>query len=148
MEIIKRRRLADLSIEQLSEFYIRVLLSILIIVLLSTMNWMIFKSILSVVALLPEVTLHDLSKIIVLNTLLLLAMLELVKTTFIYISDGRIKVTYIIDTVIIGVLTEVKGFWFREFDYHRLIVVIALLMTLIAARIITIRFSPSREDMK
>lgn len=146
MENIKKRRLTALSIEQVCEFYVRALLSVLIIVLLSTMSWMLYKTIVSIVALLPAGTIKDLSIIIVLNTLFLLAMLELVKTALIYISDGRVKVTYIIDTVIIGVLAEVKGFWFREFDYHRLIVVIALLMTLIVARILAIKFSPSGDE--
>ncbi len=55
---------------------------------------------------------------------------------------------YIIDTVLVVVLTEVMAFWFMEVAYKRLVMVIALVLTLTIARILAIWFSPSRLRRK
>jgi hypothetical protein len=56
----------------------------------------------------------------------------------------EVKVTYIIDTVIVTVLTEVMAFWYRDMDWQGLAMVIALVLSLACIRIIAVRFSPRR----
>jgi uncharacterized membrane protein (DUF373 family) len=64
-----------------------------------------------------------------------------------YLVEGRVKVTYIIDTVLVAVLTEVLAFWYREIETTRMVIVIALVLTLMFVRIMAIRFSPKRREL-
>jgi len=55
-----------------------------------------------------------------------------------------VKVTYIIDTVIVTVLTEVMAFWYQEMDWEQIAMVIALVLSLAGVRIVAVRYSPRR----
>ena len=76
--------------------------------------------------------------------LTVLALVEILRTALAYLSEGRVKVTYIIDTVIVTVLTEAMAFWYREMDWDRLGMVITLVLSLACIRIVAVRFSPRR----
>jgi len=124
----------------------RVILSLLIIILLAAMSLMVLKTAFTFTASLGS-SVHEITNIIIVNALMILAVLEVFRTTLTYFSEGRVKVTYIIDTVIVVVLTEVMVFWFKNIGYQRLMMVIALVLALVLARIMTIRFSPSKEEV-
>lgn len=83
-------------------------------------------------------------KTILVDILTVLALVEVLRTALAYFSEGRVKVTYIIDTVIVTVLTEVMAFWYREMEWQELAMVIALVLSLACVRIIAVRFSPRR----
>ena len=63
----------------------------------------------------------------------------------IFLREG-VKVTYIIDTVLVVILTEVMVFWFKEIEYSKILMVIALMLSLVVARIMAIRFSPTKKE--
>ena len=88
--------------------------------------------------------LHDAFKTILIDMLIVLALVEILRTALAYLSEGRVKVTYIIDTVIVVVLTEAMSFWYREMDWDRLGMVITLVLSLACIRIVAVRFSPRR----
>lgn len=88
--------------------------------------------------------LHHASKQVLIDALTVLAMVEVFRTALAYFVEGRVKVTYIIDTVLVAVLSEVLAFWYRDMDTTRLTMVIALVLSLIFARILAIQFSPDR----
>jgi hypothetical protein len=44
------------------------------------------------------------------------AIVEVLRTALAYFSEGRVKVTYIIDTVIVTILTEEMAFWYKEME--------------------------------
>lgn len=71
-------------------------------------------------------------------------MVEILRTTLAYFTEGRVKVTYIIDTVIVTVLTEVMAFWSRDMEWQEIAMVIALVLSLAAIRVVAVRFSPRR----
>lgn len=81
------------------------------------------------------------------DVLTVLAMIEVFRTAMAYFSEGRVKVTYIIDTVLVALLTEVLAFWYREVEVQRLLLVIVLTVVLMALRIAAIRFSPYRRQL-
>ncbi len=83
---------------------------------------------------------------VMINSLTVLAMVEVFRTAMAYFTEGRVKVTYIIDTVMVAVLTEVLAFWHREMESERLVMVIILVIALMLARILAIHFSPNRVD--
>ncbi len=88
-------------------------------------------------------------KTILVDILTVLALVEVLRTALAYFSEGRVKVTYIIDTVIVTVLTEVMSFWYKEMEWDEIAMVIALVLSLAGIRIVTVRFSPrrAREDI-
>jgi uncharacterized membrane protein (DUF373 family) len=88
--------------------------------------------------------LHGAFKTILIDMLTVLALVEILRTALAYLSEGRVKVTYIIDTVIVVVLTEAMSFWYREMDWNRLGMVITLVLSLACIRIVAVRFSPRR----
>lgn len=88
--------------------------------------------------------LHDAFKTILIDMLTVLALVEILRTALAYLTEGRVKVTYIIDTVIVVVLTEAMAFWYREMDWDRLGMVITLVLSLACIRIVAVRFSPRR----
>ena len=88
-------------------------------------------------------------KTILVDILTVLALVEVLRTALAYFSEGRVKVTYIIDTVIVTVLTEVLAFWYKEMEWEEVAMVIALVLSLACVRIIAVRFSPRkvREEL-
>lgn len=87
---------------------------------------------------------HSAFKSILVDMLTVLAVVEVLRTALAYFTEGRVKVTYIIDTVIVTVLTEVMAFWYRDMDWQGIAMVIALVLSLAFIRIIAVRFSPRR----
>lgn len=141
----KQIKLASSYAVLVYEAAVKVILSIIIIVLLATMSWMVVKFVVELRGLLGG-SIKALSKTVIVNVLLILATFEVFRTTMVYFSEGRVKVTYIVDTVLVVVLTEVMAFWFKDIEYPRLVMAIALVLTLIVARILAIRFSPDRSE--
>ncbi len=126
---------------------IRVALSLLMAVLIGVMFWLTIGLAINAAEYLKTGDTHEMAKYVLAGALMVLALLEVVKTCLTYFSAGRVKVTYIIDTVIVVVLTEVMGFWFKEIKLERFLMVIFLIFALIGARILAIKYSPSREEI-
>jgi len=133
----------DLKITRFFEALARLLLSLLIVA--------IFIAILAGIAwtfrdlrLVFHLEFHDYFRTILVDTLTVLAMVEVLRTALAYFTEGRVKVTYIIDTVIVTVLTEVMAFWYREMEWQQIAMVIALVLSLAGVRIVAVRFSPRR----
>lgn len=126
----------------------RSLLSLLMIVLLTGMAFGILRAgtdLLINSELFAATEMHGVIKELIINVLMILAVLELFRTVKAYFSEGRIRVTYIIDTALVVVITDLMGFWYREIEVTRVALAIALVMALMAVRIMAIRFSPKRR---
>ena len=81
---------------------------------------------------------------VLVDTLTLLAVVEVLKTTRAYCSDGRVRVTFIIDTVLVVMLTEVISRWFSGGDWHQFAILGGILITLGLMRIVAVRYSPTQ----
>jgi uncharacterized membrane protein (DUF373 family) len=88
-------------------------------------------------------------KSLMIDMLTVLALVEILRTALAYFSEGRVKVTYIIDTVIVTILTEVMAFWYKETEWKKIAMVILLVLSLAFVRIIAVRYSPQkfREEL-
>lgn len=86
-------------------------------------------------------------KRILIDALTTLAMVEVFHTALVYLREGRVRVTFIIDTVLVALLTEVIGFWHIDFHLERMLLLIGLVVTLMVVRILAIRFSPQRRKI-
>lgn len=89
---------------------------------------------------------ENMTKTIIIDVLMVFALLEALRVCLIYYREGRVKVTYVIDAVIVVVLRGLMMELFKDnwITAERLLIVAGLVVTLIAARIITIRFSPAQ----
>jgi uncharacterized membrane protein (DUF373 family) len=81
---------------------------------------------------------------VLVDTLMLLAVVEVLKTTRAYCSDGRVRVTFIIDTVLVVMLTEVISRWFSGGEWHQFAILGGILLTLGLMRIGAVRYSPAQ----
>lgn len=73
-------------------------------------------------------------------------MVELFKTTLTYFSEGRVKVTFIVDTILVVMLTEVISQWFKGGEITHLAILGATILTLGIMRVLAVRFSPPAAD--
>ena len=83
---------------------------------------------------------------LIVNTLMLLAVVEVLKTTLAYFSEGRVRVTFIVDTVLVVMLTEVISQWFTGGDWQKLAILAVILITLGLIRVMAVRFSPAQPS--
>ncbi len=139
-----RENVIDLRLTRFFEISARVLLTLLIVAIQLAILAGIIHTFYDMRLLLRS-DFFDATKAILVNILTVLAMVEVLRTALAYFTEGRVKVTYIIDTVIVTVLTEVLAFWYRELEWQELAMVIALVLSLACVRIIAIRFSPRRQ---
>jgi uncharacterized membrane protein (DUF373 family) len=138
----------DLKLTRFFEVSARALLSLLIVaILLSILAGVIYTF--YDLRLIYRMDFLGACKSIMVDMLTVLALVEILRTAFAYFSEGRVKVTYIIDTVIVTVLTEVMAFWYKETEWQKIAMVIALVLSLAFVRIIAVRFSPRklREEL-
>ncbi|MBA2251198.1 MAG: phosphate-starvation-inducible PsiE family protein, partial [Nitrospirales bacterium] len=83
---------------------------------------------------------------IIIDTLILLAVVEVFKTTLTYFSEGRVKVTFIVDTILVVMLTEVISEWFKGFNVEQFAILGVILLALAAIRVMAVRFSPTHGE--
>lgn len=138
-----REEAIDLKITRFFEGSARVLLSLLIFVIMLAILAGIGCTLYDLRLVLGG-DFHGAFKSILVDMLTVLAVVEILRTALAYFTEGRVKVTYIIDTVIVTVLTEVMAFWYRDMDWEGVAMVIALVLSLALIRIIAVRFSPRR----
>ncbi len=80
---------------------------------------------------------------VIVNTLILLAIVEVFKTTVTYFREGRVKVTFIVDTILVVMLTEVISQWFKGGDWQALTVLCGIVLVLGIVRVMAVRWSPA-----
>jgi uncharacterized membrane protein (DUF373 family) len=124
---------------------IKLVLSLLILTILTALAGGVFMTFLDV-ALLFRRPVEEALRQVLIDTLILLAVVEVFKTTLTYFSEGRVKVTFIVDTILVVMLTEVISEWFKGEGLVHMAVLGAMLLILGAMRIMAVRFSPAQGD--
>jgi uncharacterized membrane protein (DUF373 family) len=138
-------RMAETDLTALWRKGIRLVLSLLILTILAGLAGGVVKTFLDL-RLLFHAAVEVALRQVIIDTLVLLALVEVFKTTFAYFSEGRVKVTFIVDTVLVMMLTEVLSQWFKDGPWARLAVLGAILLTLGAMRVVAVRYSPTQGD--
>lgn len=82
---------------------------------------------------------------LLLNVIMLLAVIEIIKTAFSYLTEDRVKVTYIVDTVLIIMFNEIISAWFKGMTPLNIGVLIIIILSLMLVRFFAIKFSPETE---
>jgi len=135
--------IVDLNVSRFFEMSARVVLSLLIVAILMAILAGIGCTFYDL-RLVFNQDFHSAFKTIMVDILTVLAIVEVLRTALAYFTEGRVKVTYIIDTVIVTVLTEVMAFWYKEMEWQEVAMTISLVLSLACIRIIAVRFSPRR----
>jgi uncharacterized membrane protein (DUF373 family) len=125
---------------------IKLVLSLLIFTILAALTGGVVKTFLDIRLLLTNPVEVALRQVIV-DTLILLAVVEVFKTTLTYFTEGRVKVTFIVDTILVVMLTEVISQWFNGGDLIHLAVLGGILVTLAIIRVLAVRCSPAFGDI-
>ena len=124
----------------------QVVLSLLIFTILVALAGGVAKTFYELRLLLSQPVAAALRQVII-DTLTLLALVEVLKTTLTYLSEGRVKVTFIVDTILVVMLTEVISEWFQTADMMRWVLLGGILATLALVRIAAVKFSPSGQSI-
>ncbi len=88
----------------------------------------------------------DVLKSLIVNSLLVLALLEISRTVVAYFTLGRVKVTFIVDTVLAVFLSEAVVTWFSGESILRAVELLLILLVLMILRIVAIQYQPSKRD--
>lgn len=138
-------RLLDTDLTDVWVKGIKTVLSLLIVTILAALAGGVIKTFLDIRFLIEGPVEVGLRHIIV-DTLILLAVVEVFKTTLTYFSEGRVKVTFIVDTILVVMLTEIISLWFKDADHGKLLSLGAILLALGAIRVVAVRCSPVHGD--
>ena len=106
--------------------------------------WML-AGIVQLLVQLPAVFTHDwisAAENMIVGSLVLLALLEVVRTLQAYLTLGRVRVTFILDTALVVLIGELMGLWFREYVPEKVLLNLGVIVSLVVLRIVTTRFSP------
>lgn len=123
---------------------IAILLRLLILVILVGFFGGILKTFWDLKLLLNHSVEESLRQLL-LNVITLLAVVEVIKTALSYLSDGRVRVTFIVDTVLIVMLNEIISSWFKGVSFQTWASLLIIILMLIIVRIFAIRFSPDTD---
>jgi len=136
-------RLTAYDITRPWEVGTRFILSLLTLTILFCLAGGVVKTFLDL-RLLLSAKLEVALRLVLVDTLTLLAVVEVLKkTTLTYCSDGRLRITFIIDTVLVVMLTEVISRWFTGGEWHQFAILGGILITLGLMRIVAVRYSPA-----
>lgn len=143
-----KENVIDLNASRFFEMSARVALSFLIVAILTAIMLGIGCTFYDL-RLVFEQSFHNAFKTIMVDMLTVLAIVEVLRTALAYFTEGRVKVTYIIDAVIVTILTEVMAFWYKEMEWQQVAMIISLVLSMACIRIIAVRFSPNilREEL-
>ncbi|MFZ5876041.1 MAG: phosphate-starvation-inducible PsiE family protein [Nitrospirota bacterium] len=83
---------------------------------------------------------------VLIGVLMLLAIVEVFRTTLAYLTEGRVKVTFIVDTILVVMLTEILSLWLKGGEGTTFTLLLSVIAVLSGVRILAIRFSPSSTN--
>ena len=87
------------------------------------------------------------AKLMITEVVTILAALELVRTLQSYLQIGRVRVTFILDAALVVLTGELIGLWYRtHYSTTEALLSLAVIISLVALRVITFRFSPDAYD--
>ena len=124
---------------------IKLVLSLLILTILVALMGGVIKTFLDLRLLFNNPVEVALRHVIV-DTLILLAVVEVFKTTLTYFTEGRVKVTFIVDTILVVMLTEIISQWFQGGELIHMAVLSCILVILAIIRVLAVRCSPAFGD--
>jgi uncharacterized membrane protein (DUF373 family) len=78
----------------------------------------------------------------IVDVVIIMAVLELVRTLQSYLELGRVKVTLILDAALVVLIGELISLWYRSYTTSEVLLSLAVIGVLTLLRMITAKFSP------
>lgn len=85
---------------------------------------------------------------LIVNTITILAVIEVIRVILSYLSEGRVRVSLVIDAVLVVMLNEIIREWFEGKPHNTMLYLVAVLIALMALRIAAILYGPSSTEFK
>jgi uncharacterized membrane protein (DUF373 family) len=123
---------------------IRVLLNILLIVITIALAVGVYKSGADLITSLHK-PLEVLLQKMLLDTVFIVALVEIAITILGYLKDGSVHVRYIVDTILIIMLNEIVGFWFKDPSLEKAASISLIIAVLALVRITTVKYAPNEK---
>ncbi|HNP27410.1 MAG: phosphate-starvation-inducible PsiE family protein [Nitrospira sp.] len=124
---------------------IKAVLSLLIMTILVGLAGGVLRIFMSLEAIVTA-PLEQVFRQLIVDTLIILAIVEVFKTTVTYFSEGRVKVTFIVDTILVVMLTEIISKWFSEAHLDQWMILGGILVVLAIIRVVAVQWSPTRTE--
>ena len=86
------------------------------------------------------------AEVMIKDTVIILASLELIRVFQAYLLMGRVKVTFILDVALVVLIGELISLWYREYSMNEVFMSIFVISVLVLLRIVTTRFSPDCSE--
>ena len=125
---------------------VKAVLSLLIITILTGLAGGVLRIFVNLESIVTDPLEHVFRQLIV-DTLIILAIVEVFKTTVTYFSEGRVKVTFIVDTILVVMLTEIISKWFSEARLEQWMILGGILVVLAIIRVVAVQWSPTKTDL-
>lgn len=131
------------------DFYSRAIRAVTGILIAVLCLWMIagILSMLRAFMTIPESGWTDLAENTIISSLIMLALLEVIRTLQAYLTLGRVRVTFILDTALVVLIGELMGLWFREYAPEKILLGLGVIIALVMLRIVTAKFSPEPHGL-
>lgn len=84
----------------------------------------------------------DVAEKMIIDMVIILAVLELVRTLQSYLEVGRVKVTLILDAALVVLIGELISLWYRDYTIHEVLLNLTVIVLLTLLRIVTVKYSP------
>lgn len=133
---------------KLSEFFstcIRFILNALLVLLCLALVVGVIKSGIDLYTSLHE-PLNEILQKVLLDTVFIVALLEISITILGYLKDGQVHVRYIVDTILVIMLNEIVVLWLKGPELADMIGISVVVATLALVRLSLTRFSPRETD--
>lgn len=85
---------------------------------------------------------------ILIDTVFIVALVEISLLLLGYLKDGHVHVRFIVDTILIIMLNEFVVLWFDEPDLWKMLTLCAVTATLVATRVFVTKFAPVDANAK
>lgn len=95
----------------------------------------------------PESGWTGLAEHTIISSLIMLALIEVIRTLQAYLTLGRVRVTFILDTALVVLIGELMGLWFRKYAPEKVLLGLGAIIALVMLRIVTAKFSPKPHGL-
>lgn len=119
---------------------VRSLTGLLIIVIAIWLLAGIVKLMIALYAGLVDVWAHSAEEMVA-STVIMLALLEIIRTLQAYLELGRVRLTFILDTALVVLIGELIGLWFKDYTTIKVLLSLAVISMLVVLRIVTAKYS-------
>lgn len=141
MKLQSKKPRTFVEMSEIISTIIRISINLLLVVIICALVFGVFKAGYDLFTHLGDPVEKLLPEILV-DTVFIVALVEISLLLLGYLRDGHMHVRYIVDTILIIMLNEFVVLWFDSPDMWKMLTLCAITATLVAARVFVTKFAP------